>query len=298
MQLRRSFYPFGKRSASALSHTATKKAKLTAAPRQSSPPSYSRGLGGRASGTTTPSPRAAWLLLLVGSADGGFLFRTARLAATAAGLADRSHETAAAVAAMTQPQQPKQRGISSRSAESGPQQQPPRRARVRADLDSAEGRVIVRSFPEWPLRRPAHSRSTGGDGEDEQLLDFPCYPAPKPEMLLDRMWQDHAPSKVGLLYEKPPKCASSTVAGVHLRVARNVALRTLPKNESAPGPGPGSLLCDVRWSHGIGTRDKGRRFQNRDRDRSFLWTVIREPTSRFVSNYYFKDVSVDGHRPR
>jgi hypothetical protein len=141
---------------------------------------------------------------VVGSAAGGLLYLTARLAATA-GLAGRPHETAAAAAMMTtqpqQPQPPWQRRISSGFNRTGrkqqqPQQQqpPPRRARVSADVDSANGQVIVRSFPVWPLRRITHSSSAGGDDEGGPLLDFPCYPAPKPEMLLD------APSKVGLPY--------------------------------------------------------------------------------------------------
>jgi Galactose-3-O-sulfotransferase len=116
--------------------------------------------------------------------------------------------------------------------------------------------------------------------------EFPCYPPNPGDELLQRAWQDGASATHGLLYEKPNKCASTTLAGVNLRIARNVARRYQDVY-------PNLTLCDVRWSHG--RKQRAERYRHRNRTASFLWSAVREPTARAVSWYYFKHLSLDGH---
>jgi Sulfotransferase family len=118
---------------------------------------------------------------------------------------------------------------------------------------------------------------------------FPCYPPNPGDELLHRAWQDHASATRGLLYEKPNKCASTTLAGVNVRIARNVARRS----QHDVHPNLNLTLCDVRWSHG--RKQRAERYRHRNRTMSFLWSAVREPTSRAVSWYYFKHLSLDGH---
>lgn len=88
---------------------------------------------------------------------------------------------------------------------------------------------------------------------------------------------DEGTNKKGLLFLKTFKTASSTAVGVHLRISRNIATRL---NKTFQ-------FCDTKFTHGA-AKDK---FPNRDRDHSFLWTILRDPTARLTSHFYFKQVS-------
>ena len=101
--------------------------------------------------------------------------------------------------------------------------------------------------------------------------DLPCYP-PNPKFANDR-----SPASVGLLFSKPTKVGGSTAAGVHARIARNTADRQ----------GKNYPLCDLRWDHGRTSM----KFAFRDKTKSLLWTVFREPRSRYVSLFYHFQVS-------
>jgi Galactose-3-O-sulfotransferase len=140
------------------------------------------------------------------------------------------------------------------------------------DDDDDDFTIAPRIFAEWPAD-----------------VAFPCYPPRPGDELLRRAWQDRAAATQGLLYEKPNKCASTTLAGVNMRIARNAA-RRLPHVHHHP---TNLSMCDLRWSHGRAY--KGQRYRYRNKSTSFLWSAIREPTSRAVSWYFFKHVSLDGH---
>jgi len=107
----------------------------------------------------------------------------------------------------------------------------------------------------------------------------PCFRDTSNGQLLNVTYQDTTRARVGLLFQKTPKCASTTSAGVALRIARNLARRM----------GVGTQYCESRFTHGSQGSDAywAMRFQKRDRQRSFLWTMIREPTSRYLSNYFY-----------
>lgn len=82
----------------------------------------------------------------------------------------------------------------------------------------------------------------------------------------------------GLLYIKLPKCASSTAAGVTLRIADTIGQwRGGDKNK-----------CACRYRHGT-VRSQG--YRHRNPNTSFLWTSIRHPASRTLSAYFFYHVS-------
>jgi hypothetical protein len=83
------------------------------------------------------------------------------------------------------------------------------------------------------------------------------------------------PAVQGLFFVKLLKTASTTSTSVHLRIARNLALRT---NQSFE-------ICKTRHLHGwAGPRLY--HYDRRQRDASFLWTMVREPSSRYVSEYF------------
>lgn len=83
----------------------------------------------------------------------------------------------------------------------------------------------------------------------------------------------------GFLYLKEFKTGSSTLAGVTIRIARNMAARLKRTDE----------MCRARFHH-----LRARKFERRNRTHSFLWTVVRSPTPRLLSKFYHFAVSREG----
>lgn len=129
--------------------------------------------------------------------------------------------------------------------------------------------VVARTFDPWPVG-----------------LQLPCFPADHSILNLD--YQDKIPLSRGLMYLNPIKAASSIAASIQLRLALTLAR---PR---------GFQICDNRFSHGSHP-DRGAlmatRFRLRDYQQSFLWTMLREPTARFVSEFFLKIVSQQRHAP-
>ena len=122
--------------------------------------------------------------------------------------------------------------------------------------------VFARAFPLWP----PHWR-------------LPCFPA-------EETWYSsytlRTPAYQGFLFVKPMKTGGSTAVGVHLRIARNVARKQQPMTY------PNMSMCQTRHDHS-GAAQLG--FAFRDRQQSFLWTILRDPTSRAISEFFHFEVS-------
>jgi len=76
----------------------------------------------------------------------------------------------------------------------------------------------------------------------------------------------------GFVFVKTFKTGSSTSAGINLRIARNVA-RRLRKKFS---------ICKARFDH----TQAHRSYNKLVASESFLWSVVRDPTRRFVSQFF------------
>ena len=82
----------------------------------------------------------------------------------------------------------------------------------------------------------------------------------------------------GLIYSKVHKAASSTLAGVTLRVAKNYGRRRHQTRKK----GVGRDECVAHVSH-----SDSRLFQRRDRTRSFMFSSIRHPAHRALSWIFY-----------
>jgi hypothetical protein len=154
--------------------------------------------------------------------------------------------------------------------------------------DNSFSGVKARGFEPWPADTP-----------------LPCF-LPEPDWQMPTV--QSTPSRVGFLYLKPFKTGSSTAAGIHLRISRNVARRkqqhlpaaALPESQmNAP---PSDPMCRARFGHGPQPFPALMLFANRTKRTStthnndssyssFLWTMIREPSQRVVSEFYHFYVS-------
>ena len=90
-------------------------------------------------------------------------------------------------------------------------------------------------------------------------------------------------SNSGLLFVKLNKCASSTGMGVSLRIADTLGHRLLGNN----------TYCFARYLHGTASTDD-RQYLFRKPHRSFLWSIVRHPASRVLSEYFFEEASRRG----
>lgn len=93
---------------------------------------------------------------------------------------------------------------------------------------------------------------------------------------------------IGMFYTKLSKCSSSTLAGIAVKIARNEAKRRRRQSgENIPDE------CLVKADHGS--------YRNvvsqRDKQRSLLWTFIRHPVRRQVSDFFHFHVSRRGVDP-
>jgi len=115
-------------------------------------------------------------------------------------------------------------------------------------------------------------------------------------------WCTHnynAEEPTGLLYVKVEKAASSTTAGVALRIAHRHGRKTGGRNNSTA-----LLSCDVKYGHlhtnkYLNNRHNaaGQVYGKRDKNRSFLFATIRDPASRAVSRTFFAVVSHEKRTP-
>jgi hypothetical protein len=106
------------------------------------------------------------------------------------------------------------------------------------------------------------------------------------------------PIHPGLIYVKVPKTASSTLAGINMRIARKVGQRTLSSSSFSSsflgdawfGTNPKSLVC----TH---TKHHGRKHLLERRKPALVWTFLRDPAKRAISDFYHFRVSRRGVLP-
>jgi hypothetical protein len=123
------------------------------------------------------------------------------------------------------------------------------------EKDDFDG-VIPRAFDPWPSN-----------------MSLPCV-EPEPD------WRNEqeTPTNDGLVFIKPYKTGSSTASGINLRMARNIARRQNDTNFQ---------LCKSRFDHS----NAAYLIPKRRPGKSFLWSIIRDPTKRIVSHFFHMRVS-------
>lgn len=84
----------------------------------------------------------------------------------------------------------------------------------------------------------------------------------------------------GLIYIKVPKTASSTLSGINLRISS----RHIPSNSNM-------LHCACTFHH---HRASDLNLYKRSRVETFLWTIMRQPASQFISKFFHGHVARHG----
>jgi hypothetical protein len=143
------------------------------------------------------------------------------------------------------------------------------------------GGVPSRPFHKWPSTRP-----------------LPCFdPNEVPGVHWTSKQVQLKPITKGLIYIKLVKTGSSTASGVHLRLARGLARRVrvehsqnINTTNSNTTNSSNYEICRSRFLHGW-AGPKMLRLAARDRQSSFLWSIVRDPTRRFVSDFFHFQVS-------
>ena len=98
-----------------------------------------------------------------------------------------------------------------------------------------------------------------------QKNGFPCVPGEERLMKV-------TPSREGFLFQRPMKVGSTTMVGVLLRLAHNRS----PWMKD-------NIKCKHRAMHGSALSFE---FDKRDRSKSFLFSLLRHPTKRAVSEFF------------
>jgi len=145
--------------------------------------------------------------------------------------------------------------------------------------------VQVRAFLPWNVSREGRSH-----------LPIPCVPAEPNWNTLDIQEKSY-PKQQGFLFVKPCKTGSSTASSITLRLAYNVAKRVLQQQQQqqqqqqpeTPQSGDHTnIVCKNRVEHNHASKMK---YAQRDKDHSFLWSMVRDPTARTVSQFFHFAVS-------
>ena len=86
------------------------------------------------------------------------------------------------------------------------------------------------------------------------------------------------PAHEGLLFQRPMKVGSTTMVGVVLRLAHTYSPWMMPDKRLWK-----SHKCKHRSMHGSGLSME---YDKRDKSKSFLFSLIREPTKRAISEFF------------
>jgi hypothetical protein len=105
---------------------------------------------------------------------------------------------------------------------------------------------------------------------------FPCFKGESILMLT-------TPAHEGILFQRPMKTGSTTMTGIVLRLAHNRGQKEY-----------GFDKCKHRTNHGTG---KAFDYFRRDKTKSFLFSIIREPQARALSQTFHFDISAGENEP-
>lgn len=105
---------------------------------------------------------------------------------------------------------------------------------------------------------------------------FPCFPGEKRMMLT-------TPAHEGILFQRPMKVGSTSITGIVLRLVHNRGQKEY-----------GYDKCKHRCMHGTG---KQLDFYHRDKTKSFLFSIVREPQARAISQIFHFEVTAGQHEP-
>ena len=89
-----------------------------------------------------------------------------------------------------------------------------------------------------------------------------------------------------MLYIKIEKAASSTLASVAARTAIAIAERTQANATREDGT-EAPRICRFRGMGHLWSKRSKNLLDERNRDHTFLWTFLKNPTKRFLSIYFF-----------
>ena len=94
------------------------------------------------------------------------------------------------------------------------------------------------------------------------------------------------PAHEGLLFQRPVKTGSTSLTSIVLRLVHRYA-SVLPEDSPV-------RWCKYRSMHAT---SRILDFEHRDRDRSYLISVVRDPTLKAISRYFHFDVSAGQQVP-
>jgi Sulfotransferase family len=120
---------------------------------------------------------------------------------------------------------------------------------------------------------------------------LPCPPA-EDDWMSPKL--QHRPARTGILYVKVPKTGSSTGSSVNLRLASRIYRKVVaaaPASASEDGnrtqesssSSQRMRACRNRFMHAPACVME---YGQRDTTQSVLWSVVRDPTDRVVSQYF------------
>jgi hypothetical protein len=116
-----------------------------------------------------------------------------------------------------------------------------------------------RVFPLWNFSNP-----------------FPCYESDKQALMSTQ------PARAGLLFQRPHKTGTTTMVGILMRLAHNRAAGLTPQGKRRQNI-TWSQVCKHRAMHGTAVSYK---YSQRNRQKSFLFSVIRDPTAKAISRFF------------
>jgi hypothetical protein len=139
-------------------------------------------------------------------------------------------------------------------------------------LEEEQQEEIVR-----PIRRPKghidYSDYTGPSTVFTKFEHpFPCFQG-------DPILMAKTPAHSGIMFQRPTKTGSTTLTGIILRLAHSRA-----KQERSVA----SQWCKHRTNHGTGIELD---YYRREKTKSFLFSIIREPQARALSHVFHFDIS-------
>ena len=107
--------------------------------------------------------------------------------------------------------------------------------------------------------------------------EFPCFPS---ELYWKTMRVQRSPADTGILFLREMKTGSSTVAGILLRIAHRYSSEIHDGTTAKP--------CRLRIDH---SSARSMNYTHRKRSKSFLLSLLRDPTQRAISHYFHFKVS-------